>query len=151
MKGKLKDDKFVKELLYKFLSLLIIAIVALLLLNVMTQNKDGRTQIIDEDGGTEHLSEAALTIEEKKLAEILTGIKGVGDVRVMLSYESKGEDKDFFTESKKEEGGKVKGAVIIASGGDKAVTKSKIQEAVVALFDIPIQNVKVFEGVKEGK
>lgn len=151
MKEKLKDDKFVKDLLYKFLSLLIIAIVALLLLNVLTQSKDGRKQIIDRDGGTEYITEAAMTMEEKKLGEILEGIRGVGDVKVMLSYESSVDERDFLSGSQKEEGGKVKGAVIIASGGDKAVTKSKIQEAVVALFDIPIQNVKVFEGVKEGK
>ena len=54
MKEKLKDDKFVKDLLYKFLSVLVIAIVALLLLNVLTQSKDGRTQIVDEDGGSEY-------------------------------------------------------------------------------------------------
>lgn len=73
MKEKLKDDKFVKDLLYKFLSVLVIAIVALLLLNVMTQNKDGRTQIVDEDGGSEYWETAAIesTPEERKLSKSL--------------------------------------------------------------------------------
>ena len=69
MKEKLKDDKFVKDLLYKFLSVLVIAVAALLLLNVMTQNKDGRKQIIDEDGGSEYSETASPTNEERKLAK----------------------------------------------------------------------------------
>lgn len=150
MKDKLKDDKFVKELLYKFLSVLIIAIVALLLLNVMFQQKDGRTQIIDEDGGTEYREKMGFTNEEQKLMEILMGIKGVGDVKVMLTYENLEVSKDFFTDTRNEEGGKVKGAVVIASGGGGAVAKNNILEAVTALYDIPIQNIRVFEKAEEG-
>ena len=133
MKEKLKDDKFVKDLLYKFLSLLIIAIVALLLLNVMTQNKDGRTQIIDEDGGTEYWETTASTLEERKLERILSSIKGVGDVSVMLTYEDTGSSNDIFSNE-----------------GADAVAKRNILEAVTALFNIPVQNVKVYEKIEEG-
>lgn len=149
MKDKLKDDKFVKDLLYKFLSLLIIAVVALLLLNVMSQKKDGRRQIIDEDGGTEYLNET-FTAEELKLTETLKDIKGVGDVKVMLTYETTESGNDYFSDGKNNKGGKVKGAVIIASGGGKAVTKNNIVKAVTALYSIPVQNVRVFEKSEEG-
>ena len=149
MKEKLKDDKFVKDLLYKFLSVLVIAVAALLLLNVMTQNKDGRKQIIDEDGGSEYSETASPTNEERKLAEILGSIKGVGDVNVMISYDRSETNVDFF-QDKKAETAKVKGAVITATGGGEAVTKHSIIDAVTALYDIPVQNVRVFEKEGEG-
>ena len=149
MKDILKDDKFVKDLLYKFLSVLVIAVAALLLLNVMTQNKDGRKQIIDEDGGSEYSETASPTNEERKLAEILGSIKGVGDVNVMISYDRSETNVDFF-QDKKAETAKVKGAVITATGGGEAVTKHSIIDAVTALYDIPVQNVKVFEKEGEG-
>ncbi len=150
MKGKLKDDKFVKDLLYKFLSVLIIAIAALLLLNVISQNKDGRSQIIDEDGGSEYAERAIFTAQEQKLTEILKEIKGVGDVSVMLTYEQKATAGDLFSNTEKEDYSKVKGAVIIASGGGDAVAQNNILKAVTALFDIPVQNVRVFEKAEEG-
>ncbi len=150
MKGKLKDDKFVKDLLYKFLSVLIIAIAALLLLNVISQNKDGRSQIIDEDGGSEYAERAIFTAQEQKLTEILKEIKGVGDVSVMLTYEQKETAGDLFSNTEKEDYSKVKGAVIIASGGGDAVAQNNILKAVTALFDIPVQNVRVFEKAEEG-
>lgn len=152
MKEKLKDDKFVKDLLYKFLSVLVIAIVALLLLNVMTQNKDGRTQIVDEDGGSEYWETAAIesTPEERKLSKILSQIKGVGDVNVMLTYESTETTGDLFSGKEETAGGKVRGAIIAAEGGADIVVKKNILEAVTALFDIPVQNVKVYEKIEEG-
>lgn len=149
MKEKLKDDKFVKNLLYKFLSVLIIAIVALLLLNVMTQSKDGRTQIIDEDGGAEYWETTASTMEEKKLEKILSSIKGVGDVSVMLTYEDAGTSKDIFSNEESSVSGEVRGAIITAEGGADAVAKRNILEAVTALFNIPVQNVKVYEKIEE--
>ena len=150
MKEKLKDDKYVKKLLNKFLSALVIAIVALLLLNVMTQSKDGRMQIVDENGGTEYWeNETGLTSEELKLKELLKNIKGVGEVSVMLTYENIDAGGDLFSD-KKTKKGVVKGAVIVAEGGDTAVTRNNITEAVTALFDIPVKNVKVFEKVGEG-
>ncbi|MGI6733128.1 MAG: hypothetical protein ACOX4J_02960 [Anaerovoracaceae bacterium] len=153
MKEKLKDDKFVKDLLYKFLSVLVIAIVALLLLNVLTQSKDGRTQIVDEDGGSEYWETAAIesTSEERKLSKILSKIKGVGDVDVMLTYESTETAGDlFYDKNETAGGGKVKGAIIAAEGGADIVVKRNILEAVTALFDIPVQNVKVYEKIEEG-
>ncbi len=150
MKDKLKDDKFVKDLLYKFLSVLIIAVVALLLLNVMTQNKDGRTQIIDEDGGSEYWETTTSTLEERKLEKILSSIKGVGNVSVMLTYDDTGTSKDIFSNEEATDSGEVRGAIITAEGGADAVAKRNILEAVTALFNIPVQNVKVYEKIEEG-
>ena len=50
---KLKKDPAFKEKGLKVIALFIILAVILLSLDVFTQSRDGRSQIIDEDGGTE--------------------------------------------------------------------------------------------------
>ena len=52
MLEKFKDKDF-KDKAIKAIALLIIALVILLSFDVFTQSRDGRRQIIDEDGGTE--------------------------------------------------------------------------------------------------
>ena len=49
---KLKKDPAFKEKGLKVIALFIILAVILLSLDVFTQSRDGRSQIIDEDGGT---------------------------------------------------------------------------------------------------
>ena len=62
---KLKKDPKMKDLAIKIIAVLIILSVALLSFDVFTQSKDGRKQILDEDGGT-----------EEALCAILTDMKG---------------------------------------------------------------------------
>lgn len=153
MKEKLKDDKFAKDLLIKFISVLVIASIALLLLNVMTQSKDGRTQIVDEDGATEYSdsnSEIGITREESRLKEILSGIKGVGEVDVLITYEVTNAEESVFESNTDNEGGKVRGVLVTASGAGSPIIQNNIMNAVAAVFDIPIQNVMVFEKNEEG-
>ena len=89
MWDKLKNDKYVKDLLVKLLTILFLAVIALLLFDVLTQSKDGRRQIVDMDGGTEYTNEATLaTDEEKRLEDILGQMKGVGDTNVMITYQN---------------------------------------------------------------
>ncbi len=70
MWDKLKNDKYVKDLLVKLLTILFVAAIALLLFDVLTQSKDGRRQIVDMDGGTEYTEETALATEEEVMREI---------------------------------------------------------------------------------
>jgi hypothetical protein len=153
LKEKLKDDKFAKSLLYKFISVLVIAIVTLLLLNVLAQDKDGRSQIVDEDGGTEYTSSQISSLvsrEEARLAEILSTIKGVGEVDVMITYKDTQAVKSVFANEKSSDERDVKGVIVTASGASSPVVKNNIMNAVAAVFDIPIQNVMVFEKNEEG-
>ena len=64
-----------KEVMYKLITVIVVILMALLVFQVMTNDKDGRRQIVDEDGGT-----------EASLSTILSDIKGVGDVDVMITY-----------------------------------------------------------------
>lgn len=116
---KLKKDPKMKDLVIKIIALLIILSVALLSFDVFTQSKDGRKQILDEDGGT-----------EKALCNILTDIKGVGVVDVMLQYD-------------KEE--QITGVIVTAEGAEDPVIRNNLVNAVRAVFNIPVSSVMVFE------
>lgn len=103
----------------KIVALIIIVAVMLLSLDVFTQNRDGRRQIVDEDGGT-----------ETELCTILSDIDGVGQVDVMLQYD---EDE------------KITGAIVTAEGAGNPVVKNNLINAVRAVFNIPSSSVEVFE------
>lgn len=125
MLEKLKKDPKMKDRALKVIALLIIAAVILLSFDVFTQSRDGRRQIIDEDGGV-----------ESELCAILSDIEGVGDVDVMLQY-----DKDD----------QITGAIVTAQGAGNPVVKNNVIQAVMALFNISATNVEVFEKKSTGE
>lgn len=150
---KLKNDKYVKDLLIKLVTILFIAIAALLLFDVLTQSKDGRQQIVDLDGGTEYQETSGATVateEERRLEQILSDIKGVGTARVMISYEHAEDNDSVFSTENTKNNQKVEGVIVTAEGAGDIIVRSNIIDAVVAVFDIPAANVMVFEksGVK---
>ncbi len=117
-------DKFFKEgkskdAVIKLITVAVIAAVLLVAFDVLTQDRDSRRQIIDDDGGS-----------EMTLSEILTDIDGVGEVDVMIRQ---GEDNG------------VSGVIITAEGAGDPVIKENITRAVAAVYSIPVSNVVVFE------
>ncbi len=104
---------------YKIIAILIIIGVILLTIDVFSNNKDGRRQIVDGDGGT-----------EVELITILSDIKGVGEVDVMVQYNGE-ED--------------ISGVLVTAEGAANPIVKNNIVNAVMALFGLPASNVEVFE------
>jgi hypothetical protein len=116
---KLTNNKKATDLIIKAITIMIIAAIALLSLDVMTSSRDGRRQIIDENGGTE----AALTA-------ILQDIKDVGEVDVMITYEN---------------GNKITGVIVTAEGAGSVVVRNNITNAVSGVFNLPVKNVMVFE------
>lgn len=155
MKEKLKNDKFAKELLYKFLAVLMVASVALLMLNVLSENKDGRRQIVDDDGGTEYVfngksseseqADLSASREEQRLSRILSQIKGVGTAEVMITYGDTEQTQSVFSGSSGEPGGAVKGVIVAAEGAGDPVVKNDIINAVTSVFKLPSGSVMVFE------
>jgi stage III sporulation protein AG len=103
----------------KAISVIIIVAVLILSFDVFTQNKDGRKQIVDQDGGI-----------ESELCIILSDIEGVGNVDVMLQY-----NKDD----------KITGAIVTADGAGNPVVKNNLINAVMAVFNISSASVEVFE------
>ena len=119
MLEKFKNDPEIKEKGLKIIALLVIIAVILLSFDVFTQNKEGRKQIIDEDGGT-----------EAQLCSILADIDGVGDVDVMLQHD----DDDNIT-----------GVIVTAQGAGNPIVKNNLINAVMAVFNISSTSVEVFE------
>jgi stage III sporulation protein AG len=103
----------------KAISVIIIVAVLILSFDVFTQNKDGRKQIVDQDGGI-----------ESELCIILSDIEGVGNVDVMLQYD---------------EDDKITGAIVTADGAGNPVVKNNLINAVMAVFNISSASVEVFE------
>lgn len=123
-------DKFFKEgkskdIILKLITVAVIAAVLLVAFDVLTQDRDSRRQIIDEDGGS-----------EMTLSEILTDIDGVGAVDVMIRQ---GEDNA------------ISGVIITAEGAGDPVIRDNITRAVAAVYNIPASNVVVFEKRNGGK
>lgn len=123
-------DKFFKEgkskdIIIKLITIAVIAAVLLVAFDVLTQDRDSRGQIIDEDGGS-----------EMTLSEILTDIDGVGAVDVMIRQ---GEDNA------------ISGVIITAEGAGDPVIRDNITRAVAAVYNIPASNVVVFEKRNGGK
>ena len=123
-------DKFFKEgkskdIIIKLITIAVIAAVLLVAFDVLTQDRDSRRQIIDEDGGS-----------EMTLSEILTDIDGVGAVDVMIRQ---GEDNA------------ISGVIITAEGAEDPVIRDNITRAVAAVYNIPASNVVVFEKRNGGK
>lgn len=119
MFDKLFKDGKSKDIIIKLITIAVIAAVVLVAFDVLSQDRDSRRQIIDDDGGS-----------EMTLSEILTDIDGVGDVEVMIRQ---GEDNG------------ISGVIITAEGAGDPVIKENITRAVAAVYDIPVSNVVVFE------
>lgn len=117
-------EKLIKEFgnrdkAIKAISVIIIVAVLILSFDVFTQNRDGRKQIVDQDGGI-----------ESELCMILSDIDGVGNVDVMLQYD---------------EDDKITGAIVTAEGAGNPVVKNNLINAVMAVFNISSASVEVFE------
>lgn len=119
MFDKLFKDGKSKDIIIKLITIAVIAAVVLVAFDVLSQDRDSRRQIIDDDGGS-----------EMTLSEILTDIDGVGDVEVMIRQ---GEDNG------------ISGVIITAEGAGDPIIKENITRAVAAVYDIPVSNVVVFE------
>lgn len=146
MWDKLKNDKYVKDLLVKLLTILFVAAIALLLFDVLTQSKDGRKQIVDMDGGTEYTDETALaTEEEMRLEGILSQMKGVGDTNVMITYQNAEESDSVFSGGSTGKYLKVEGVIVASEGAGDIIISNNIINAVATLFNIPASNVMVYE------
>lgn len=147
MWDKLKNDKYVKDLLVRLLTVLFVAAIALLLFDVLTTSKDGRRQIVDMDGGTEYTeeSDALATQEEKRLEDILSQMKGVGQTSVMITYRSREETDTVFGSGDNNRNLMVEGVIVASEGAGDIIVRNNIINAVATVYDIPVANVVVFE------
>lgn len=117
-------DKLVSnKMLVRLITLLLIGCVVILTLSVFSKSKDGRRQIIDMDGGT-----------EERLCSVLSGVKGAGDVDVVIQYGSDG---------------MASAVLVTAEGAGDPVVAKYLTDGVAALYNIPASSVIVFEKEQE--
>ncbi len=112
-----------KKALRGLVTLLLVGAILIMALSIFSQNKDGRRQIIDMDGSS-----------EERLASVLSGIKGAGDVDAAIEY---GQD------------GKVVGVIVTAEGARIPAVAQNLSKGVATLYDIPVSSVTVFEKEQE--
>ena len=125
MQEKVKISPELKDMLMRALVCAVVIAVGFLAVDAFTQGRDGRRQIVDDDGAS-----------ETALIEILSDIKGAGDVDVIVKYD---------------DGGGVTGVIVTASGAGSVVVRNNLTNAVSAVFNIPVSNVMVFEKENGGE
>ena len=125
MQEKFKISPELKDMLMRALVCAVVIAVGFLAVDAFTQGRDGRRQIVDDDGAS-----------ETALIEILSDIKGAGDVDVIVKYD---------------DGGGVTGVIVTASGAGSVVVRNNLTNAVSAVFNIPVSNVMVFEKENGGE
>ena len=112
-------EKIGKENFTRLVTALLISAIAILALNLLLSDTDGRKQVLDGNGGT-----------EEKLCSVLSSIEGAGSVEVMVEYDSRDQ---------------VKGVIVLADGAGSPVVEKKLTDGVATLYDIPVSSVIVFE------
>jgi hypothetical protein len=117
-------EKTGKEGFLKIISILLLASIAILAINVITSDTDGRRQIIDRNGGT-----------EEQLCAILSSIEGAGQVDVMIEYDGRDQ---------------VSGVIVLAEGAGSPVVANNLTNGVATLYSIPVSSVIVFEKSYDG-
>ena len=106
----------------------------------MSGNKKKSTGSRVESTGEEETLASQSQLEEK-LAAFLSEVEGVGRVRVILMTGEESRDAVFSSAGET----KVTGVLICAQGAEDSVTVRKIQEAVMALFQIEAHKIKVMK------
>ena len=76
---------------------------------------------------------------ESRLEELLSNVEGVGKVEVIIMTGDEGNTDSFSISSKNE----VTGVLVAAQGAGSAVTVQNIQQAIMALFQIDANKIRI--------
>lgn len=140
----------IKELLKseKALKLIMIAGAALILLTAFGGIFSGSGKKQDTAlSSSQHIAEQERGLEER-LAEILSDIDGVGEVKVMVTLGTSeqmqyGRNSDMVLSVTAPE---VRGVIVVCEGGGRADVREKVVNAVTGVFGINSLRVSVAEG-----
>lgn len=113
---------------------LLLAVVAM---PVSKKDKAGTDSILSVSETDEQEKASQL---ERKLEQVLGQVEGVGNVQVMLYPASTDSNWNSL-----QTGEGVQGVLVVAEGADDPVTVQKIQESVMALFQVEAHKIKVMK------
>lgn len=105
-------------------------------LPVSKKNSTPKQTILTDDS-TQNTEEIQSSLE-RRLQNILENVEGVGEVKVMLMTE---EQQGIYRFGETE----VRGVLIAAEGASDPVVVQKIQQAVMALFQIEAHKIKIMK------
>lgn len=78
---------------------------------------------------------------ESRLEELLSNVEGIGKVEVIIMTGEEGNTDSFSISSKNE----VTGVLVAAQGAGSAVTVQNIQQAIMALFQIDANKIRIMK------
>lgn len=159
-----------QHLLILVLTGILLAVIAI---PVEPEKKQEKTMEKEQEEAAEETDDYERRMEQK-LEELLSSVEGVGEVRVMLTFEGSGEktvekDKTVSQDESREEtvyeeygsseripyvtsesNPRVEGVLVIAQGGGNGQIRREILEAAQALFGIEAHKIKIMkmEGTK---
>jgi stage III sporulation protein AG len=81
---------------------------------------------------------------EVQLKRVLSAMEGVGEVEVMITFET--EENSLFGTSAGN--GRVCGVVVVAEGAGNAVVETRISNAIKALFSIEAHKISIVKRAK---
>lgn len=132
-----------KKTYYFLLTIVTVASMLLLSGNVFLQDRDGRRQIVDENGGQELMVDGTLKSEEElRLQKMLSSIAGVGENQVMITWQEREENGSVFQSQMEYK--KLKGVIVAAEGASMPSVKLSIIDAVTSVYGLPTSSVMVF-------
>ena len=127
---------FLKDKKNKYIVFVLLAILVLVIaIPTSTEDKTGETIV------NENTSEREM---EAQLKRVLSAMEGVGEVEVMITFETE-ENSLFGTTAGK---GKVCGVVVVAEGAGNAVVETRISNAIKALFSIEAHKISIVKRAK---
>ena len=104
----------------------------------VSKKSSGTQPKILMDDGTQNTEEVQSALE-LRLQNILENVEGVGKVKVMLMTEE--QQQGIYHSGETE----VRGVLIAAEGASDPVIEQKIQQAVMALFQIEAHKIKIMK------
>lgn len=133
-----------KKMMTGAFGIILLLLIALLFLNSMMEDKDGRRSIISQENSGIY-DDSSKTEEEIRLENVLGCMTGVGKVQVMIRSDTEKETASvFLSEDEKKSSGEVKGVIVVAEGAENPVIRSKITEAVATVCGVPVSDVAVY-------
>lgn len=127
---------FLKEKKNKYIVFALLALLVLVLA-IPTSSED------TNEGATVMESSDEREVEAQ-LERVLSAMEGVGEVDVMITFET--EENTLFGTSTGS--GKVCGVVVVAEGAGNAVVETRISNAIKALFSIEAHKISIVKRAK---
>ena len=168
----ISKDKKKEKLIYVLILCVVLFIATSYIFNDDKKTGESSTENTTNNTGTESNINSDKDVMEQKLAKILSEISGIGNVSVMITYNSDKKINPVYNTKEEEKDGQktldrsvvyneqdsnktiviestnmptVEGVIVVAIGADNVEIRSKIAQAVSAITNVAIYKIQVFE------